>query len=81
MKPEELKLTQEWDKTFPKSKQVHHSKVTFINRYGITLAADLFIPQNATGKLPASFSMVSGPKRSCVLENSFSIVCSPFQSF
>ena len=59
MKPEELKLTQEWDKTFPKSKQVHHSKVTFINRYGITLAADLFIPQNATGKLPAI--AVSGP--------------------
>ena len=59
MKPEELTLTQEWDKTFPKSKQVHHSKVTFINRYGITLAADLFIPQNATGKLPAI--AVSGP--------------------
>ena len=59
MKPEELTLTQEWDKTFPKSTQVHHSKVTFINRYGITLAADLFIPQNATGKLPAI--AVSGP--------------------
>ena len=39
---EELKLTQEWDKTFPKSDKVNHSKVTFVNRYGITLAADLY---------------------------------------
>ena len=37
---EELKLTAEWDKTFPKSEKVNHSKVTFVNRYGITLAAD-----------------------------------------
>lgn len=49
----ELKLTNEWDKTFPKSEKVDHSKVTFRNRYGITLAADLYTPKNAKGKLPA----------------------------
>ena len=59
MKTEKLELTQEWDKTFPKSDKVSHSKVTFINRYGITLAADMYVPQNATGKLPAI--AVSGP--------------------
>ena len=59
MKTEKLVLTQEWDKTFPKSDKVSHSKVTFINRYGITLAADMYVPQNATGKLPAI--AVSGP--------------------
>ena len=53
MKTEELKLTQEWDKTFPKSDKVDHSKVTFVNRYGITLAADMYVPKNAEGKLPA----------------------------
>ncbi len=53
MKKEELKLTAEWDKTFPKSEKVDHSKVTFVNRYGITLAADLYVPKNAEGKLPA----------------------------
>lgn len=53
MKTADLKLTQEWDKTFPKSDKVDHSKVTFINRYGITLAADLYLPKNAEGKLPA----------------------------
>lgn len=42
---EELKLTQEWDKTFPKSDKVNHSKITFANRYGITLAADLYVPK------------------------------------
>ena len=47
MKLEELKLTQDWDKTFPRSDKVNHSKVTFINRYGITLAADLYIPKGA----------------------------------
>ena len=56
---EELKLTQEWDKTFPKSEKVNHSKVTFVNRYGITLAADLYVPKDADGKLPAI--AVSGP--------------------
>ena len=59
MKTENLKLTQEWDKTFPKSEKVDHSKVTFINRYGITLAADLYIPKRAAGRLPAI--AVSGP--------------------
>ena len=53
MKTEELKLTQGWDKTFPKSDKVEHSKVTFINRYGITLAADLYVPKKAEGRLPA----------------------------
>ncbi len=48
-----LTLTKEWDKTFPKSDKVDHSKVTFTNRYGITLAADLYKPKGATGKLPA----------------------------
>lgn len=50
---EQLTLTQEWDKTFPQSGKVNHSKVTFHNRYGITLAADLYIPKNAGGRLPA----------------------------
>lgn len=55
----ELVLTQEWDKVFPKSDKVDHRKVTFVNRYGITLAADMYIPKNAEGKLPAI--AVSGP--------------------
>ena len=59
MKTAELILTQEWDKTFPKSEKVDHSKVTFINRYGITLAADMYVPKVAEGKLPAI--AVSGP--------------------
>lgn len=50
---EKLNLTKEWDKVFPKSAKVNHDKVTFHNRYGITLAADLYIPENAKGKLPA----------------------------
>lgn len=50
---ENLNLTAEWDKTFPKSDKVNHSKVTFTNRYGITLAADMYVPKNATVKLPA----------------------------
>ena len=54
-----LNLTQEWDKTFPKSEKVEHMKVTFHNRYGITLAADMYKPKNAEGKLPAI--AVSGP--------------------
>ena len=53
MKPEKLNLTAEWDKTFPQSDRVLHSKVTFVNRYGITLAGDLYTPKNASGKLPA----------------------------
>lgn len=50
---EKLTLTTEWDKTFPKSDTVNHRKITFHNRYGITLAADLYEPKNASGKLPA----------------------------
>ena len=59
LKTEELKLVSEWDKTFPKSEKVDHEKVTFVNRYGITLAADLYKPKNASGKYPAI--AVSGP--------------------
>lgn len=55
----ELNLVQEWDKTFPKSDKVNHCKVTFHNRYGITLAADLYTPKNAEDKLPGI--AVSGP--------------------
>ena len=54
-----LNLTQEWDKTFPKSELVNHCKVSFHNRYGIELAADMYVPKNAEGKLPAI--AVSGP--------------------
>jgi len=50
---ENLKLNMEWDKTFPKSERVNHRKVTFHNRYGITLAADLYAPKGASGRLPA----------------------------
>ena len=56
---EKLNLTQEWDKVFPQSDKVNHSKITFHNRYGVTLAADLYIPKNATGQLPAI--AMSGP--------------------
>ena len=56
---EKLNLTQEWDKVFPKSDKVDHKKVTFHNRYGITLAAGLYTPKGAEGKLPAI--AVSGP--------------------
>ena len=55
----EMKLEQEWDKTFAKSENIDHKKVTFRNRYGITLAGDLYIPKNAAGKLAAI--AVSGP--------------------
>ena len=53
MQPEELKLTQAWDKTFKKSDKVDHCKVRFVNRYGITLAADLYVPKNTDVRLPA----------------------------
>ena len=56
---ETLNMTQEWDKVFPQSDKVDHTKVTFHNRYGITLAADLYAPKNAGGRLPAI--AVSGP--------------------
>lgn len=59
MKTEELELVVEWDKTFPRSNKVEHNKVTFVNRYGITLAADLYMPKDGRGQMPAI--AVSGP--------------------
>ncbi len=59
IKKEELNLTQNWDKVFPKNENVNHKKVTFLNHFGITLAADLYKPKKYTGKLPAI--AVSGP--------------------
>lgn len=56
---EKLQLGTEWDKTFPRSEQVEHKKVTFYNRYGVTLAADLYAPRGVDGRLPAL--AVSGP--------------------
>ncbi|MDE6535671.1 MAG: alpha/beta hydrolase [Muribaculaceae bacterium] len=56
---EELVMTADWDKTFPKSDKVDHSKVTFVNRYGITLAADMYVPKGA--KTPLAAIAVSGP--------------------
>ncbi len=56
---EKLSLTQEWDKVFPQSSLINHKKITFYNRYGIMLAADMYIPQNTSGKLPAI--AISGP--------------------
>ena len=57
--PQKLELAQDWDKTFPKSDKVNHRKVTFVNRYGITLAADVYEPKHPDGKLAAV--AVSGP--------------------
>ncbi|MBR3459968.1 MAG: alpha/beta hydrolase [Clostridia bacterium] len=68
MKTEELKLTQEWDKVFPKSEKVDHKKVTFVNHFGITLAADMYTPKNAEGRLPAI--AVSGPFGACKEQSS-----------
>lgn len=59
IKVEKLKLETAWDKTFKKSDKVDHKKVTFVNRYGVTLAADMYVPKNAQGKLAAI--AVSGP--------------------
>lgn len=59
MQTEKLELTQEWDKTFPQDTRVDHEKVTFVNRYGITLAADLYKPKGVQCKLSAI--AVSGP--------------------
>ena len=53
IKAEKLNLTKEWDKVFTKSDKVNHRKVTFVNRFGITLAADMYEPKNISGKLPA----------------------------
>lgn len=68
MKTEELKLVTEWDKTFPKSDKVDHSKVTFVNHFGITLAADMYVPKNVGGKLPAI--AVAGPFGACKEQSS-----------
>lgn len=55
-----MQLTQEWDKVFPRSENLDHQKITFTNRYGITLAADLYLPRKRSGEqLPAI--VVSGP--------------------
>ena len=59
IKVEKLKLESQWDKVFSQSEKVLHEKVLFVNRYGITLAADLYLPKNADGKLAAV--AVSGP--------------------
>lgn len=59
VKVEPLQLEAGWDKVFARSPKVEHSKITFVNRYGITLAADLYVPKNAGGKMAAV--AVSGP--------------------
>ena len=68
MKTADLHLVEEWDKVFPRNERVDHSKVTFVNRYGITLAADLYKPKNAEGKLAAI--AVSGPFGACKEQSS-----------
>ncbi len=68
MKAESLNMTQEWDKTFPRSENVDHRKISFVNHFGITLAADLYLPKNTTGKLPAI--AVSGPFGACKEQSS-----------
>jgi len=68
MKTADLHLMEEWDKVFPRDERVDHSKVTFVNRYGITLAADLYKPKNAEGKLAAI--AVSGPFGACKEQSS-----------
>ena len=68
MKTEELNLTQEWDKVFPKSENVDHCKVTFANHFGITLAADMYVPKGAEGELPAI--AVCGPFGACKEQSS-----------
>lgn len=68
MKAESLNMTQEWDKTFPRSENVDHRKISFVNHFGIALAADLYLPKNITGKLPAI--AVSGPFGACKEQSS-----------
>lgn len=50
MDMKKLELVQEWDKTFPKSDKVEHSKVVFVNRFGVTLAADMYVPKEVAGR-------------------------------
>lgn len=68
MKTEKLELTQVWDKAFPRDERTEHCKVTFVNRYGITLAADLYKPKSAESKLAAI--AVSGPFGACKEQSS-----------
>ena len=68
MKTEQLKLTQQWDKVFPRSDKVDHRKVTFVNHFGINLAADVYTPKEYAGKLPAI--AVSGPFGACKEQSS-----------
>ena len=68
MKTAELNLTNEWDKVFLKSEKVDHKKVTFVNHFGIILAADMYIPKNTEGKLPAI--ALSGPFGACKEQSS-----------
>ncbi len=65
---QKLELTQEWDKVFPLSEKVNHRKVTFETQYGLTLAADLYEPKDAQGKLAAI--AVSGPFGACKEQSS-----------
>ena len=58
MDMKKLELVQEWDKTFPKSDKVEHSKVVFVNRFGVTLAADMYVPKEVVGSI-----FVSSPQR------------------
>ena len=64
---EKLKLTEEWDKTFPKSDKVDHSKVTFVNRFGITLAADLYVPKIAVADKSSVLISGEATLRGCPL--------------
>ena len=57
---EKLNLTQEWDKVFPKSDKVDHKKVTFHNRYGITLAADMYTPKGAEDYKNGAYALAGG---------------------
>ncbi|WP_303727195.1 alpha/beta hydrolase [Denitrobacterium detoxificans] len=68
MQAEQLELVQDWDKVFPRNERVEHCKVTFVNRYGITLAADLYKPKGAEGALAAL--AVSGPFGACKEQSS-----------
>ena len=65
---QKLELTQEWDKVFPLSEKVNHQKVTFETQYGLTLAADLYTPKEAQGKMAAI--AVSGPFGACKEQSS-----------
>nr|DAM35086.1 MAG TPA: cutinase [Caudoviricetes sp.] len=71
----EVKLVQDWDKTFPKSEKVNHEKVTFKTQYGFTLAADLYIPKNAEGKLPAIYGAQNEAYKCPLVENVANGLC------